>query len=267
MKRAISFLLVLVMCLSLCACGKSQSVKDVENAIKAIGEVSLDSNDAILKAERLYDNLTDSEKSEVENKAALVEARFTYDKFYNDKVYDIAKEAYELLCEAEKMYCFIMNNWHDAGLWGMKNNLSIHNKDLCKKLADVSIEYIDYPKLTEAEVRDALELYCNDKSILEDKIADNGDCMNIIMRACWVIRDYSPKNRIEDAGKLIIELEETYKDVKYSPALAEYRDYVATGEIAFTSWDGNFDALLNRFREYQSENSQFALKLSPMFAN
>lgn len=82
MKRVISLVLVLIMCLTLCACGKSQSVKDVEEAIKAIGEVSLESNDAILKAERLYDNLTDSEKSKVDNKAMLVEARFSYDRFY-----------------------------------------------------------------------------------------------------------------------------------------------------------------------------------------
>lgn len=267
MKRAISFLLVLVMCLSLCACGKSQSVKDVENAIKAIGEVSLDSNDAILKAERLYDNLTDSEKSEVENKAALVEARFTYDKFYNDKVYDIAKEAYELLCEAEKMYCFIMINWRNAGLFGRKNSLSIRNKDFCKNIAGASDKYQDYPKLTEAEVQDALEVYCEYYNVLEDKTADQFVCMNVMSSACWVTRGYNPRETIEAAGILLIELEETYKDSKYYPALAEYRDFVTTGEMAFSSFNGDFDTFLDSFREYQSGNSQFALKLSPMFAN
>ena len=40
MKKAIAFFLALVMALSLCACGKSKEVKEVESAIKAIGEVT-----------------------------------------------------------------------------------------------------------------------------------------------------------------------------------------------------------------------------------
>lgn len=55
MKKTISFFVVLTMCLSLCACGKSQSVKDVEDAVNSIGDVSLDSREGMERAERMYD--------------------------------------------------------------------------------------------------------------------------------------------------------------------------------------------------------------------
>ena len=47
MKKVISLFLVIVMCLSLVACGKSESVKAAEEAIAAIGEVTVDSGEAI----------------------------------------------------------------------------------------------------------------------------------------------------------------------------------------------------------------------------
>ena len=85
MKKAIALVLTLAMCLSLCACGKSKAVKDVEDAIDAIGEVSLDSEAAIAKAEYMYEFLTESEQAQVENKAILAEARFIYNGIFNEK--------------------------------------------------------------------------------------------------------------------------------------------------------------------------------------
>ena len=87
MMRISAVLLAVILCLSLCACGnkepqKSQSIKDVEGVISAIGDVTLDSEEAITKAERMYNFLTDSEKTLVENKGMLVEARYAYDKLY-----------------------------------------------------------------------------------------------------------------------------------------------------------------------------------------
>ena len=45
MKKGISLVLVAVMCLSLCACGKSEAASNVEEL--SAGEVSLESKDAI----------------------------------------------------------------------------------------------------------------------------------------------------------------------------------------------------------------------------
>ena len=55
------------MALSLTACGKSQEVKDVEAAITAIGEITLDSASAITNAEKLYNELSEIYVKAVEN--------------------------------------------------------------------------------------------------------------------------------------------------------------------------------------------------------
>lgn len=74
-KKTISLALVLAMLLSLCACGKSEAVSNVEALIEAIGEVSADSENAVIAAEEAYNALTDKEKEKVENYAALTDAR------------------------------------------------------------------------------------------------------------------------------------------------------------------------------------------------
>lgn len=80
MKRIISLLLVLALCLPLCACGKSKAVSNVESLIGAIGEVTVDSEAALVEAEEAYKVLTEKEKEAVENYADLVSARTVLDK-------------------------------------------------------------------------------------------------------------------------------------------------------------------------------------------
>ena len=86
MKKAISLLLALAMCLSLCACGKSKAAQEAQDAIAAIGTVTLDSEEAILYAEKLYGILTDNEKESVENRLTLVDAREEYDRLVQEAI-------------------------------------------------------------------------------------------------------------------------------------------------------------------------------------
>lgn len=78
MKKALSLLLVLVMCLSLCACGKSEAVKNVEAMIDALGEITLESIDIIRAAEDAYAALTKEEQTKVSNYKTLTAARDSY---------------------------------------------------------------------------------------------------------------------------------------------------------------------------------------------
>lgn len=265
MKRAISFLLVLVMCLSLCACGKSQSVKDVENAIKAIGEVSLDSNDAILKAERLYDNLTDSEKSEVENKAALVEARFTYDRFYNDKVYDIAKETYDVLSEVAKLYYFEAANVQAVGELAKSKKMLITDTDFCKTLAEATSSYRNIPSFTEEEVQQGLKNYLEEEWATKEPEATSTVCINVILSTLYSVRGDYEKPKVEKAGALLLELSDTFHDEKYYPVLIEYRDFVATGDLILSNMK-RLDDLRDSRQNYQAQNGQLSMKIEPLFA-
>ena len=80
MKRLLSLVLVIVMLLSLCGCGKTDAAIAAEEAIAAIGVVTLDSEEAIAYAEKLYGILTDNEKESIENRLELANAREEYER-------------------------------------------------------------------------------------------------------------------------------------------------------------------------------------------
>lgn len=83
MKKIISILLALCLCIGLCACGgnseptepvKSIEAQKADELILAIGEVSLEKESAVLAAKAYYDTLTDEQKAKVENNAILESA-------------------------------------------------------------------------------------------------------------------------------------------------------------------------------------------------
>lgn len=76
-KRALIVMLVLALVLTLAGCGKTDKV---EEAIGAIGTVTLDDAEAIAYAEELYYALSASEQGDVENAAVLIAARKEFDR-------------------------------------------------------------------------------------------------------------------------------------------------------------------------------------------
>lgn len=96
MKKLISILLsVLVLCCTLSACGKSEEVKQVDQAIE---EVKLHPDDKALigKARKLYDGLSEEMQKEVSGLDALLEAEKNLDKFDFIQV-DIKIPIYEVV--------------------------------------------------------------------------------------------------------------------------------------------------------------------------
>lgn len=81
-RKAVVFFLVMMLCVALSGCGKSETVKATEEAIKAIGEVTLDSDKLISAAEKAYDALEEKERKQVEGAELIQEAR----EKYNDLV-------------------------------------------------------------------------------------------------------------------------------------------------------------------------------------
>lgn len=79
MKKILIFVLISIMTVSLAGCGKSKAAIAAEEAISAIGTVTLDSETLITEAEKLYGILTEDEKETVENRIELVNAREQYD--------------------------------------------------------------------------------------------------------------------------------------------------------------------------------------------
>lgn len=130
MKKTISLLLALVLCLSLCACGKSDAVIAVEEAISNIGEVSIESSEAISHAQKLYDILTEDEKEKVENRLLLADAVEEYEKAVEEERERIRIENYSALkgIYSELKEAYEIVDRHGSDLYTAWQ-LGIHNKD------------------------------------------------------------------------------------------------------------------------------------------
>lgn len=85
MKKVLSLILVLVLALSLGACGKSQAAQAVDDMIIGIGTVTLESESKVVAAESAYNALNNDQKAELENYAILVAARSTLDTLLAEK--------------------------------------------------------------------------------------------------------------------------------------------------------------------------------------
>ena len=119
MKKIISLVLVFVMCLSLCACGKSEAVVNVEKLISAIGEVSLESKIAIDEAQKAFDALSTDEKADVENYFVLVESHDTFKQLEAIEEQRLLEEAEEAKkTNAKEVYENIKSAWTIANQVG-----------------------------------------------------------------------------------------------------------------------------------------------------
>ena len=80
MKKVLIGILAIIMVLGLVGCSiKSNAAIEAEEAIAAIGEITIDSSEAISNAEKKYNILTENEKEMVKNRQDLVNARKEYE--------------------------------------------------------------------------------------------------------------------------------------------------------------------------------------------
>lgn len=123
MKRSFSVLIICLVCIfSFAGCGKNKDVVAAEEAIEAIGEVTLDSEDLIEAAEKLYDILTDKEKSDVSNRLDLAEAREVYNQLLSEQASkdyynNLEAATYAMLLSAadtETAGNLIIKVWHNS---------------------------------------------------------------------------------------------------------------------------------------------------------
>ena len=78
MKKITLILLVLCVCIGLCACGKSEAAQAVDELIANIGTVTLENEQVILEAEEAVSVLSEKERGQLENIGLLEAARNTY---------------------------------------------------------------------------------------------------------------------------------------------------------------------------------------------
>ena len=96
MKRVILSIMVICLCVGLCACGKSQEAQKADELILAIGEISLEDETAVLAAKAYYDMLSEKQKAQVENVAIL---EFSIQELDALKKADEYKKTYDSMVE------------------------------------------------------------------------------------------------------------------------------------------------------------------------
>lgn len=85
MKKSLAILLVVILCLSLCGCGKSESLVAAENAVKAIGEVTLNSEESINAAEKAINALGAEDREKFKYEDEFEEAKAEYKRLVSEK--------------------------------------------------------------------------------------------------------------------------------------------------------------------------------------
>lgn len=92
MKKTIILLSIFVMSLSLCACGKSEAVKNVEALIDSIDTINAGSGSEISAAKSAYNALSEEEQNAVENYAQLETLKTEYEEYMMSTVDDIVDD-------------------------------------------------------------------------------------------------------------------------------------------------------------------------------
>jgi len=242
MKRIISILLVIVMCLSLCACGKSKAAKAAEEAIAAIGEVTIDSGEAIANAEKLYGILTDAEKAEVENRLVLVDAQEAFKKVQSEIVYKNAKEAYEKLKEVSQLCVSGMDAIYGAWYFG------VYKADDARSF-DYQLS-LEVPGFSSSDIEAARE------SLGISELSAQSDweySLWIVEEAITLRGDYDTVNaNMAAAEKVLQSLTEEYDDYTYYPKLKEYYSAIKSYVDFFTSPSGSFNQLADTINSYEN---------------
>lgn len=156
MKKLIALLLVFALASPLYGCGKSKTVKNAEELISAIGEVTLDSGEAVVAAQNAFDALSEKEKTQVENRALLevssallaeLEAKQKLEEQENAKL-ACAREAYEHICAAWEIARQFGDDMYNAWFG------AIYEKE---KIRNNCIQYFaDKTQLSREEIHDAL---------------------------------------------------------------------------------------------------------------
>lgn len=112
MKKAVCLIFSIMMLLALSACGKSKEAARVDDLILSIGEVSLESNEAIGAAEDAYNALTDKDKADVEHYSDLEEAK---SEFENILYTSIADDLSKMNGQCNELSSAVLQIWDNVG--------------------------------------------------------------------------------------------------------------------------------------------------------
>lgn len=259
MKKIICALLILTLCVTLYACGKSEAVVAAEEAISAIGTVTIDSGELIANAEKLYGILTDDEKSQVTNRITLADARETFDNLVaeaeaaaeaerNEIIYSNAKQAYEKLKEVSSLCASGMDSIYGAWYFGIYKAKDTTSSNFYTKMAQ------EVPGFTSKELEaGANELLSASLCATLGK-SDWQYSIWIVESAITIRGDYATITaNMDEAEKILQTLTTEYQDYAYYPKLKDYYSSIKSYVEFFTSPSGSFNQLADTVNDYENK--------------
>ncbi len=132
MKKAISLILALALCLSLCACGKSAEAKVVDEMILSIGEVTASNVSDVEAALEAYNALPEKDRESIENYALLESAQ---EEMFYIEFYDLTNRLLEVYYNCQKVSQGTRIIWDNVGskdFWTCYNAVRMLTEDLSK---------------------------------------------------------------------------------------------------------------------------------------
>ena len=262
MKKVVAWIVAFIICLSM-GCGgktpkKSEAVQSAEDAINAIGEITIDSNDAITKAEKLYGILTDTEKAQVSNRLELVEAREAFEKMQGEIVFENAKRVYEKLNHVADLCIDGMDDIYGAWYFGIykasKSTTSSFYNDLAKETPHFSSSELSNAGYQYAKTNS----YGSTEKAWSEYIPLTGQrywdsSVTVVMVALEERGDYTTvKNELNEAQSILQELTKSYSDYTYYPKLKDYYAAVSAYADFFQSPTGSFEQLKDTINNYEN---------------
>lgn len=275
MKKIIALVLAAVMCLSLCACAKSQEAAECENLIRAIGTVSIDSKEAIEAAQRAYDSLNAEDKKAIaESAAVLHDAHSAY-------IFELSKVAYSNLVSAwhvaDQFADDIYGIWHGCvwkkeemsknGIQFFVDNTSLDEEEIIEGLASRHYILLDFSR-TGVNWNDLSDndkqAYRNDIVKIFEKASRSGqvsamdDSIYAIVNAYKLNGElYNAQKSLEAAKQAIKEISKEDSDYEYYPDLKGF--YTTTSALIdfCTSPSGSFDQYKVSLNNYRKEAKEY----------
>lgn len=272
MKRVISLALVVALCLFLCACGKSQAAKECEELIAAIGEVSIDSKDAIEAAERAYSALTADEKDSISQSAVIMNDAI--DAYY----VEACKLIFSTLNDAHEIVSQFGDDLYTLGN-ATKNGFRFPKGDLYQLRTIMNTVELH---LTEEELVQGIEAAVEGHNLLNGCDAHLAvyvaNSRNVLCELCLkgVSNTYKLTNKVEStrnalyaASVMMAEIEGKDSCAKYALILDKY--YAAIEEYLKICLDcasaGKLGQLGNMRSSYQGYTETYIGDLEAMLAN
>lgn len=252
MRKTMAMFLVLAILVCLFSCGekKSESVKAAENAITAIGEVTIDSKEAIVNAERYYNMLTEIEKTKVSNRLDLFEAREAFDELFKKSMYESSGNAYTKITEAAQLCIDGMDDIYNVWRFG------IYETD------DSSTYMIFYDIASETSfTKEEIEAAANKLGVSAYSCV-NGSAGTSAWNFClWVVEEAHKergtfeqlKALLKDAEILLKEVGDSYSDYEHYPSLKKYYSEVASYADFFENSSVSFEQLKTIITDYENE--------------